>query len=168
MRALLILLLAGWLGLAGAQEVDPDRMRKLSEELRCLVCQNQSIADSQAPLAEDLRAELERLMREGYSDAEIREWMVARYGDFVLYRPPFNPRTYALWLGPLLLLLLGGALIVRLLRQPPATPPAPNFRRQPAHLNTMFKCRRRRQPSTMATAKTPQPKLLSQNSSAKK
>lgn len=125
MRALLLLLLAGWLGLAGAQEVDPDRMRKLSEELRCLVCQNQSIADSQAPLAEDLRAELERLMREGYSDAEIREWMVARYGDFVLYRPPFNPRTYALWLGPLLLLLLGGALIFRLLRQPPATPPAP-------------------------------------------
>ena len=79
---------------------------------------------SQAPLAEDLRNEARRLMAEGRSDDEIREWMVARYGDFVLYRPPFNPRTWALWLGPLVLLLLGGGFIVLWMRAQnrPATP----------------------------------------------
>ncbi len=110
----LVFALALFAGSAGhAAEVDPDRMRNLEKELRCLVCQNQSIADSHAPLAADLREELERLMREGKSDDEIRAWMVERYGDFVLYRPPFKPLTWALWLGPFLLLALGGLVIYR-------------------------------------------------------
>jgi len=110
----LVFALALFVGSAGhAAEVDPDRMRNLEKELRCLVCQNQSIADSHAPLAADLREELERLMREGKSDDEIRAWMVERYGDFVLYRPPFKPLTWALWLGPFLLLALGGLVIYR-------------------------------------------------------
>lgn len=100
-------------GFSSAAEVDPDRMRNLEKELRCLVCQNQSIADSHAGLAADLREELERLMREGKSDDEIRAWMVERYGDFVLYRPPFKPLTWALWLGPFVLLALGGLVIYR-------------------------------------------------------
>lgn len=99
-----------------ASGVDPERMYRLQQELRCLVCQNQSIADSHAPLAADLRNELERLMREGRSDDEIREWMVSRYGDFVLYRPPFKPTTWALWLGPFVLLALGGIVVLRLSR----------------------------------------------------
>ncbi len=100
-------------GFSSAADVDPDRMRNLEKELRCLVCQNQSIADSHAGLAADLREELERLMREGKSDDEIRAWMVERYGDFVLYRPPFKPLTWALWLGPFVLLGLGGLVIYR-------------------------------------------------------
>lgn len=100
-----------------AAPVDPERMRALSEELRCLVCQNQSIAESQAPLAQDLREELERLIREGKTDTEIRNWMVARYGDFVLYRPPLRPRTWALWFGPPVLVLLGLLLIWALIRR---------------------------------------------------
>lgn len=99
---------------AQAPEIDIERMRNLEKELRCLVCQNQSLADSAAPLAADLRAELERLMREGKTDDEIRTWMVQRYGDFVLYRPPFKPSTWALWLGPFILLALGGLFIWRM------------------------------------------------------
>lgn len=96
--------------------LDKERMYRLQQELRCLVCQNQSIADSHAPLAADLRVELERLMREGMSDDEIRSWMVSRYGDFVLYRPPFKPTTWALWLGPFILLAIGALVIFRLSR----------------------------------------------------
>ena len=102
---------------ATAAEVDADRMHRLQQELRCLVCQNQSIADSHAPLAADLRAELERLMLEGKTDNEIREWMVARYGDFVLYRPPFKPTTWALWIGPFVLLGIGALVIATLVRR---------------------------------------------------
>ncbi len=98
---------------AMSAEVDPERMRNLEKELRCLVCQNQSIADSHADLAADLRKELERLMLEGKTDDEIRAWMVERYGDFVLYRPPFKPMTWALWLGPFVLLGLGAIIIYR-------------------------------------------------------
>lgn len=118
MRGFLLILLLSLQALrVTAAPVDPERMRALSEELRCLVCQNQSIAESQAPLAQDLREELERLMREGKTDTEIRHWMVARYGDFVLYRPPLRPRTWALWFGPLVLVLLGLLLIWALIRK---------------------------------------------------
>ncbi|MEN8718834.1 MAG: cytochrome c-type biogenesis protein [Oceanococcaceae bacterium] len=104
---------------AGAQDtdIDAERMRDLEKELRCLVCQNQSLADSAAPLAQDLRSELKRLLREGKSDDEIRAWMVERYGDFVLYRPPFKPMTWALWLGPFVLLGIGAGVIVHLTRR---------------------------------------------------
>jgi cytochrome c-type biogenesis protein CcmH len=83
------------------------RVVKLTSELRCLVCQNQSLADSHADLAIDLKNQVRSQMRAGKSDAEIRGYMVARYGDFVLYDPPFKPSTLLLWAGPFALLLVG-------------------------------------------------------------
>lgn len=85
------------------------RLKKLDEELRCLVCQNQSLADSNAPLAQDLRREVRSLADAGKSDTQIKEFLVARYGDFVLYKPPVKATTWLLWFGPFLL-LAGGAL----------------------------------------------------------
>lgn len=93
------------------------RYEQLIRELRCLVCQNQSIADSNAALASDLRREVREMIAAGSSDAEIRAFMTERYGDFVLYRPPVAPRTWLLWLAPALLLLAGigvaGVVILR-------------------------------------------------------
>jgi cytochrome c-type biogenesis protein CcmH len=86
------------------------RLRALSEELRCLVCQNQSLADSNAELAVDLKREVERLMIEGKSDAQIKTHLVERYGDFVLYKPPVQTNTAVLWAGPPALLIVGGLL----------------------------------------------------------
>jgi cytochrome c-type biogenesis protein CcmH len=83
------------------------RVVKLTSELRCLVCQNQSLADSHADLAIDLKNQVRSQMQAGRSDAEIRDYMVARYGDFVLYDPPFKPSTLLLWAGPFALLLVG-------------------------------------------------------------
>ena len=88
------------------------RFIKLTQELRCLVCQNQNLADSDAQLAHDLRAEVHEMLLAGKSDDEIKTFMVERYGDFVLYRPPVQENTYLLWLAPLVLLLIG-ALILR-------------------------------------------------------
>ncbi len=94
-------------------EVQEKRFRALAEELRCTVCQNQSLADSDAPLAQDLRRELFAMLQDGRADMEIREFMVERYGDFVLYRPPLAAHTILLWAGPLVLLLIGlGSTIV--------------------------------------------------------
>lgn len=95
---------------------DEQRFRTLAAELRCLVCQNQSIADSNAELAQDLRQQVRTMIEDGQSDREIRAYMTERYGDFVLYRPPFKPTTYLLWAGPLILLVLGAILLVRLRR----------------------------------------------------
>ncbi|HWS74449.1 MAG TPA: cytochrome c-type biogenesis protein [Quisquiliibacterium sp.] len=83
------------------------RLRKLEEELRCLVCQNQTLADSDADLAVDLRRQVEKMVAEGRSDGEIKDYLVERYGDFVLYRPPVQRNTLALWLGPFVLLAVG-------------------------------------------------------------
>jgi cytochrome c-type biogenesis protein CcmH len=97
------------------------RVMALAEELRCLVCQNQTLADSNAPLAEDLRNQVREKMRRGASDSEIVDYMVARYGDFVLYRPPFKLTTVLLWFGPLLLLAAGFIVLLRrVLRRRPA------------------------------------------------
>lgn len=85
------------------------RVAALSAELRCLVCQNQTLADSQAELAVDLRRQIREQMRAGRSEAQVADFMVQRYGDFILYRPPFKASTLLLWLAPGLL-LLGGAL----------------------------------------------------------
>jgi cytochrome c-type biogenesis protein CcmH len=85
------------------------RARALSQELRCLVCQNQSIDDSNAPLAHDLRVILRERLAAGDTDAQAKAYLVTRYGDFVLLRPPFQPDTWALWLGPFAVLLVGGA-----------------------------------------------------------
>lgn len=86
------------------------RMNKLAEDLRCLVCQNESLAGSHAELAEDLRKEIRAQMKAGKNDAEVIAYLTDRYGDFVLYRPPFKPVTYILWLGPVIFLGIGGAI----------------------------------------------------------
>ena len=93
------------------------RARKLSAELRCLVCQNQTIADSNAELAVDLRREIRGMIAAGKSDKEIVDFMVDRYGDFVLYRPPLKGITLLLWGGPLALMLFGLAALIRYLRR---------------------------------------------------
>ncbi|MFW5927165.1 MAG: cytochrome c-type biogenesis protein [Wenzhouxiangella sp.] len=97
-------------------ELQEKRFRELAGELRCTVCQNQSLADSDAPLAQDLRDQLFEMLQQGRSDTEIRQYMVDRYGDYVLYRPPVAGHTMLLWGGPLLLLAIGltaGIIIVR-------------------------------------------------------
>jgi cytochrome c-type biogenesis protein CcmH len=93
------------------------RLKAMSQELRCLVCQNSTLADSDAPLAEDLRKEIRGQMRAGKTDAEITDYLVARYGDFVRYRPPVNNSTALLWFGPFLLLLVGGFIMLRVLKK---------------------------------------------------
>jgi cytochrome c-type biogenesis protein CcmH len=86
------------------------RLLALTADLRCVVCQNESLAESRAPLARDLRQEVRELMRQGRSDAEVVAYLTARYGDFVLYRPPLKPATYLLWFGPALFLGIGGSV----------------------------------------------------------
>jgi cytochrome c-type biogenesis protein CcmH len=97
-------------------DAEARRFQALTEELRCVMCQNQSLADSDAMIAHHLRREVLSLIREGRSDPEIKAFLVERYGEFVLYRPQFGARTLLLWLGPLLLLLGGGALVWRIVR----------------------------------------------------
>ena len=92
------------------------RYQQLSEELRCPKCQNQNIADSNAPIAQDLRKLLHQQLELGASDAEILEYMVARYGEFVRYRPRFGGTTMVLWLAPVILLVLGGSMLLVMLR----------------------------------------------------
>ncbi len=117
--------LAGCLNLAWAGlesfdfsgNVEEQRYKDLLAELRCLVCQNQSLIDSDAELAHDLRLEVYELMEQGRDDTEIRDFLVARYGDFVLYEPPIKPSTYLLWAGPFVLLALGIMMLIRTIRQ---------------------------------------------------
>jgi len=98
-------------GLAHAQPAPPDpldlRLKRLETDLRCLVCQNQTLADSDAPLAVDLRREIRELAVAGKTDDDIRDFLLARYGDFVLYKPRFTTVTALLWLGPFALLVVG-------------------------------------------------------------
>jgi cytochrome c-type biogenesis protein CcmH len=93
------------------------RYRHLIHELRCLVCQNQNLADSNADLAQDLRQEIYEMIQGGSSDEQIVDFMVARYGDFVLYRPPLKPSTLLLWAGPFLLLAAGAAVVITFVRR---------------------------------------------------
>jgi len=115
-------LVAAFLAISAAHAIDVERLddpalqqryERLTRELRCLVCQNETIADSNATLAADLRREVRDMMVAGNSDVEIRTFLTERYGDFVLYRPPLAPRTWLLWAAPALL-LLGGAGIAAL------------------------------------------------------
>jgi cytochrome c-type biogenesis protein CcmH len=92
------------------------RYEKLIAEIRCVTCQNQNIKDSNAFIASDLRREIRRMMGEGKSNGEITEFLVTRYGDFVLYRPRFEGKTLALWIAPFLLVLFGGFALVRVVR----------------------------------------------------
>jgi cytochrome c-type biogenesis protein CcmH len=127
MRLLYFLILSLLMVLAGplqavtytfdfSDPVEESRYKSLIREIRCLVCQNQSLADSDAELAQDLRDETFKLMKSGRSDQEIIDFLVARYGDFVLYRPPLKPSTYLLWFGPFMLLGMGAFILVRTVR----------------------------------------------------
>lgn len=114
-----------WLAASAAHAVDPTelpdpalqaRYRALTHELRCVQCQNQSIADSPVGLAADLRREVQHMLLAGKTDAEIREFMVMRYGEFILFRPPLGARTLWLWAAPFVLLAIGAAVVVRVIR----------------------------------------------------
>jgi cytochrome c-type biogenesis protein CcmH len=103
---------------AFSQDEDIDkRVNALAVELRCLVCQNQTLADSNAPLAVDLRNQIREQLAAGKSEQDVLDFMVARYGDFVLYRPPLKAATLALWIGPFVFLVLGIWLLARRLRR---------------------------------------------------
>lgn len=120
--ALLVLALAGGALAKDAAPLADDpvlqaRVIRISEELRCLVCQNETIAASNADLAVDLRNQIRVQIGQGRSDAEIRDFMVQRYGDFVLYRPPLKASTLALWIGPFALLLVAGTVLLRQIRR---------------------------------------------------
>jgi len=123
-RAVFAILLAAVAGVACANEAAPTlsdpvvakREVELASQLRCLVCQNQSIAESHAGLAVDLRNQLHEQIVAGKTDAEIVDYMTARYGDFVMYKPPFKPTTVLLWLGPALLLVIGVFVATRMVR----------------------------------------------------
>nr|WP_266171668.1 cytochrome c-type biogenesis protein [Dyella subtropica] len=108
-----------------AEEV---RFQQLTRQLRCLVCQNENLADSNADLARDLRREVFQLMQSGKSDDEIKQYLVDRYSDFVLYDPPVQPSTWLLWFGPLLILLAGAGVVVVTIRKRSrsSAPPASN------------------------------------------
>ena len=122
-RVLLLLFFLPASAAFAADDLDK-RTAALADELRCLVCQNQTLAESNAPLAVDLRKEMREQLAQGASEREVREFMVARYGDFVLYKPPFKASTAALWLGPFALLLAGIVLLVRRVRRPREPEPA--------------------------------------------
>ncbi|HKK05337.1 MAG TPA: cytochrome c-type biogenesis protein [Gammaproteobacteria bacterium] len=93
------------------------RLYRLTSELRCLVCANETLADSNADLAVNLRRQIRQMMRNGASDKQVVAYLTDRYGDYVLYRPPVKPSTWLLWFGPLLLLTIGAAVLVVLLRR---------------------------------------------------
>ena len=98
-------------------KAEEQHFKDLIEELRCLVCQNQSLADSDAELAHDLRAEVYDMIQAGKSDEEIVTFLVTRYGDFVLYNPPVKPSTYLIWFGPFVLLIIAAFLLLRAVRR---------------------------------------------------
>jgi cytochrome c-type biogenesis protein CcmH len=124
-RFVAALLLALTVGTAAAADAPPAaadpaieaRMLRITAELRCLVCQNQTIADSHSDLAGDLREEVRVMLHKGKSDAEVVRFMTDRYGDFVLYRPPVKPTTWLLWFGPAVLMIGGTALLLLLIRR---------------------------------------------------
>tara|TARA_B100000029_G_scaffold515943_1_gene625680 strand:+ start:6277 stop:6687 length:411 start_codon:yes stop_codon:yes gene_type:complete len=127
MKALFLLVGVSWLLMTEvAVAIDPvspfedpileTTYQELINEVRCLVCQNQTIADSNAPLASDLRREIRAMIEQGMPRSEIVEFLVARYGDFVLYRPPFHSRTWILWGAPVFLLFLGFVVFARILK----------------------------------------------------
>ncbi|WP_371376309.1 cytochrome c-type biogenesis protein [Thalassotalea aquiviva] len=104
-------------------QVTKIRFQDLTYELRCPKCQNQNLADSNSPIAEDLRREVYNMLMEGKSDTEIMDFMVQRYGEFVLYRPRVNPTTYILWFSPILFILVGAMVIATFVRRKKAKPP---------------------------------------------
>ncbi|MES2263751.1 MAG: cytochrome c-type biogenesis protein [Pseudomonadota bacterium] len=120
----LVLLLAGPLHAAEPDPALEQHVTQLAEQLRCLVCQNQTIADSHAQLALDLKAQVREQLIQGRSDADVIAFMVQRYGDFVLYKPPLKTTTWLLWFGPFLLLGTGLSLLLLTLRRRASAPDA--------------------------------------------
>jgi cytochrome c-type biogenesis protein CcmH len=122
-----ILWLGLWAGHAAVSAAEPTpldlQVQRIAAELRCLVCQNQTIADSNADLAVDLRRQVRELLQQGKSEREVLAYMTQRYGDFVLYRPPVKESTWLLWFGPALLLAAGVATLVLVLRRRAQLPP---------------------------------------------
>ena len=115
-----ILIVFSSLSFAADNAADPNielRLKRLSTELRCLVCQNSTLADSDAPLAKDLRNEIRKLMEKGKTDEEVVAYLVARYGDFVTFRPPVNASTALLWFGPFIMLILGAITLVVVMKK---------------------------------------------------
>ncbi len=125
LRILLLALTLAWT--SGAVAIDTERAfddpvlqaryENITRELRCLVCQNETIADSNATLAGDLRREVREMIADGKTDDQIRDFMIARYGDFVLYRPRLTPMNFLLWAAPVILLLVGAFALVRVVRR---------------------------------------------------
>lgn len=119
------ILLSAWVVLAFAGEATPvasdpvieARMMQIASELRCLVCQNQTIADSHAGLAVDLRQQVREMLQKGQDEQQIIGYMTARYGDFILYRPPFKSSTVLLWIGPGIMVIAGMATLILILRR---------------------------------------------------
>jgi len=122
-------MLSGNVAFAADNTSNPEveaRLKKLSIELRCLVCQNSTLADSDAPLAQDLRNEIRKLIESGKTDKEIVAYLVARYGDFVTFRPPVNASTAILWFGPFLMLIIGAITLIIVLKKRAAAIDATN------------------------------------------
>ena len=115
------------------------RLNSLAEELRCLVCQNESLAGSRSDLALDLRREIRNLMRQGQTDEQILAFMVGRYGDFVLYNPPVKSTTWLLWAGPFVLMLLGVGVLLIVLKRRRLQPEPPQTPEQLARLQVLLK-----------------------------
>lgn len=113
-RRLLAILCFAVLSAHAEEAPDAVRIRQLEQSFRCLVCQNETIADSTADLARDLRGKIAGQVAAGATDQEVRDYMVRRYGDFVLYTPPFKPLTWLLWLGPFMLLCIGALVLLRI------------------------------------------------------
>src|SRR5690242_19011643 len=123
-RILFVIFCLVFAGVALAKEAQPNedpqieqRMKALTEQLRCLVCQNETLADSHAVLAEDLRKQIREQMKAGKTDQEILAYLTQRYGDFVLYKPPVKATTYLLWFGPFALLIAGTAVLFRYVKR---------------------------------------------------
>jgi len=125
MKSIIVFLMGICIGLANAGEASPmaedpvveARLVHISQELRCMVCQNESLSSSRAELADDLRREVRDLIRANKSDQEIKDFLVSRYGDFVLYRPEVKPLTWVLWFGPFVVLLVAAIFLLAYLRQ---------------------------------------------------
>ena len=130
-RALFFFVLSLFVFHVNSVEIRPNpveteqRIRQLEEKLRCLVCQNQTLADSNADLAGDFRREVREQVKAGRSDTEIVDYLVQRYGDFILYDPPFKATTALLWVGPFVLLAAAAAVLLAILRRRRATPEEP-------------------------------------------
>ena len=125
MKCIIVFLMGICIGLANAGEASPmaedpvveARLVHISQELRCMVCQNESLSSSRAELADDVRREVRDLIRANKSDQEIKDFLVSRYGDFVLYRPEVKPLTWVLWFGPFVVLLMAAIFLLAYLRQ---------------------------------------------------